>query len=318
MRKDWDSYFMDIAYMVSTRSTCDRLNVGCVIVKDNQIISTGYNGSIHSEPHCDEVGHLYNEQGRCVRTIHAEQNAILHADYTKLKGATAYITHESCEQCTKFLIQQGISRIVFAEAYENKYNSEFNKNVAWVHLNKNIKQNKLFLISGHSGSGKSSLMKSLMKNELVSVTTRERRSNEVEGKDYYFVSTDDFEKLVEQDELIQQVTYSGNRYGVTKSEFNKKIQKGNVFVIVAYEGMLQYKQFYEQCITIHLSSDYADTVKQLKHRGESDEFIEKRLLTYEQEVRNKMFYDYSIKNVYGKFNDTKEILRKIIHIESSK
>ena len=74
-RASWDEYFMNIARVVSTRSTCDRKHVGAVIVRDKTILSTGYNGSIRGLPHCDEVGHLM-EDGHCVRTIHAEANAI--------------------------------------------------------------------------------------------------------------------------------------------------------------------------------------------------------------------------------------------------
>lgn len=68
MRKSWNEYFMDIAEIVATRATCNRLSVGCVIVKDKKIVSTGYNGSAHGEPHCHDVGCLKNDQGRCIRT----------------------------------------------------------------------------------------------------------------------------------------------------------------------------------------------------------------------------------------------------------
>lgn len=124
-RKSWDQYFMDIAETVATRATCDRLHVGCVIVKDKKIVSTGYNGSISKQDQCNEVGHLYNEQGRCVRTIHAEQNALLFADREELKGATAYVTHEPCENCAKLLVQAGIKRVVFKNTYENKFSKYF-------------------------------------------------------------------------------------------------------------------------------------------------------------------------------------------------
>lgn len=134
MRKDWDTYFLDIAETVSKRSTCDRLHVGCVIVKDKHIVSTGYNGSIKGHDHCDDVGHLLNEENRCIRTIHAEQNAIIFADRDELDGATAYVTHEPCETCTKLLIQSGIKRIVFRHTYKNKNNFHFIKNVSWEHF----------------------------------------------------------------------------------------------------------------------------------------------------------------------------------------
>lgn len=116
MRKDWDRYFLDIAQTVATRSTCDRANVGCVIVKDKKIVGTGYNGSIHGKDHCSEVGHLMHE-GHCVRTIHAELNAILHAERKDLEGAKAYVTHLPCPNCTKHLNQVGIKEVIYLYDY---------------------------------------------------------------------------------------------------------------------------------------------------------------------------------------------------------
>lgn len=136
MRKNWDDYFLEIAEVVATRATCTRLHVGCVIVKDRHIVSTGFNGSIHGHEHCEEAGCLLNEEGRCIRTLHAEENAVLHADRQLLQGATAYITYESCEKCSKTLAQAGISRIVFRESYENKWNKHFLKDIEVVHLPK--------------------------------------------------------------------------------------------------------------------------------------------------------------------------------------
>lgn len=132
VRISWDQYFLKIAQEVSERSTCDRLHVGCVIVKDNMIVSTGYNGSIKGHDHCDDVGHLYNNEGRCIRTIHAEQNAIIFAKES-LEGCTAYVTHEPCETCTKLLLQAGIVKIVFKHKYDNKYNKNFIKDIEFIH-----------------------------------------------------------------------------------------------------------------------------------------------------------------------------------------
>jgi dCMP deaminase len=129
MRKDWDAYFMEIAKVTAERATCNRLKVGAVIVNHNKIVSTGYNGSIHGHDHCTEVGCLLNEQGRCIRTIHAEMNAILHADRDKLEGATIYVTHEPCELCSKLIAQAGIKRVVYLEPYNNKWNQYFLKDL---------------------------------------------------------------------------------------------------------------------------------------------------------------------------------------------
>lgn len=118
-RKSWDQYFMDVAEVVSTRATCDRKRVGAVIVSDNRrILSTGYNGSIAGAPHCDEVGHEIRD-GHCIRTIHAEINAIDQAARhgIRLEGATIYITAIPCWRCFQQIANVGIRRIVYADAY---------------------------------------------------------------------------------------------------------------------------------------------------------------------------------------------------------
>ena len=118
MRPDWDSYFMKIASAVSERSTCDRAMVGCVLVRDKRILTTGFNGSPAGQDHCDEIGHLMVD-GHCVRTIHAETNAIIQAALhgVSTRDATCYVTHLPCINCTKALINAGIARIVYGEAY---------------------------------------------------------------------------------------------------------------------------------------------------------------------------------------------------------
>ena len=118
MRPDWDTYFMRIAQVVGERSTCDRAHVGCVLVVDKRILTTGYNGSPTGQKHCDDVGHLLVD-GHCVRTIHAETNAIIQAALhgVSTKGATCYVTHYPCLNCTKALINAGITRLVYETAY---------------------------------------------------------------------------------------------------------------------------------------------------------------------------------------------------------
>jgi dCMP deaminase len=118
MRPDWDSYFLKIAYAVSERSTCDRAFVGCVLVLEKRILTTGFNGSPAGLPHCDDVGHLMVE-GHCVRTIHAETNAIIQAALhgVSTKGSTCYVTHFPCINCAKVLINAGITRLVYSVSY---------------------------------------------------------------------------------------------------------------------------------------------------------------------------------------------------------
>jgi dCMP deaminase len=119
-RASWDEYFMNIARVVSSRSTCDRKFVGAVIVRDKTILSTGYNGSIRGMPHCTEVGHMM-EDGHCVATIHAESNAILQAakNGVAIDGASIYVTASPCWNCFKQVANAGIRRIVYGEFYRD-------------------------------------------------------------------------------------------------------------------------------------------------------------------------------------------------------
>jgi dCMP deaminase len=120
-RATWDEYFMNIAREVATRATCDRKHVGAVIVRDRSILATGYNGSIHGLPHCDEEGHLM-EDGHCVRTIHAEANAVIQAarNGVRIEGAGIYVTASPCFGCFKLIANAGVKRIVFGEFYREQ------------------------------------------------------------------------------------------------------------------------------------------------------------------------------------------------------
>ncbi len=120
-RPSWDDYFMGITGQVAKRSTCDRARVGALIVKDRRILTTGYNGAPAGLPHCDEVGHLM-VGGHCVRTLHAEQNAIIQAALhgVSVSGGTMYVTHQPCLTCAKMIINAGIERVVYAGAYADE------------------------------------------------------------------------------------------------------------------------------------------------------------------------------------------------------
>ncbi len=136
-RPSWDEYFMAIAFAVAGRSTCDRAHVGAVLVRDRRILTTGYNGAPAGLPHCDDVGHLMVD-GHCVRTLHAEQNAIIQGALhgVSIQGATAYVTHQPCLTCAKMLINSGVTRIVYAGNYPDEHSRSFLNiaNVALVHL----------------------------------------------------------------------------------------------------------------------------------------------------------------------------------------
>ncbi|MBX7082905.1 MAG: dCMP deaminase family protein [Nannocystaceae bacterium] len=112
---------MDIARVIATRATCARKHVGAVIVRDRTILSTGYNGSIRGTPHCDEAGHLM-EDGHCVRTIHAEINAVIQAakNGTAIENASIYVTASPCWNCFKAIANAGIVRVVYGEFYRDE------------------------------------------------------------------------------------------------------------------------------------------------------------------------------------------------------
>jgi dCMP deaminase len=120
LRASWDEYFMAIARVVATRSTCDRKHVGAVIVREKMILTTGYNGSIRGLSHCDDDGHMM-EDGHCVRTVHAEANAIVQAarNGVRLDGADIYVTASPCFGCYKLIANSGLTRIVFGEFYRD-------------------------------------------------------------------------------------------------------------------------------------------------------------------------------------------------------
>lgn len=117
---------MNIGREVATRATCDRKHVGAVIVRDRSILATGYNGSIHGLDHCDEAGHLM-EDGHCVRTIHAEANAVIQAarNGVRIEGAWIYVTASPCFGCFKLIANAGVKRIVFGEFYRDSRIFEF-------------------------------------------------------------------------------------------------------------------------------------------------------------------------------------------------
>jgi len=128
-RPSWDRYFMDIAAMAATRSTCLRRQVGAVIARDKRILATGYNGAPAGLRHCSEIGcireklHVASGQRHeLCRAIHAEQNAIIQASSSgvSLKDAVMYTTHHPCVLCSKIIINAGIRRVVYAQGYPDQ------------------------------------------------------------------------------------------------------------------------------------------------------------------------------------------------------
>ncbi len=134
VRPSWDDYFMEVANSISKRATCDRGRSGCVIARDKHILVSGYVGSPAGLPHCDDVGHqmkkMLHEDGavteHCVRTVHAEQNAICQAAKLgiSVEGATLYCRMTPCRVCTMLIINCGIIRVVCERKYHDCQESE--------------------------------------------------------------------------------------------------------------------------------------------------------------------------------------------------
>ena len=119
---------MNIANEVATRSTCDRKHVGSVIVRDKSILATGYNGSVRGLGHCDDEGHLM-EDGHCVRTVHAEANAIVQAakNGVRIDAGSIYVTASPCWGCFRLIANAGIGRIYFGEFYRDQKIFDFSQ-----------------------------------------------------------------------------------------------------------------------------------------------------------------------------------------------
>ena len=129
-RPDWDNYFLEIAGLVATRSTCRRRQVGAVLVREKRILTTGYNGAPANLRHCLEIGCLREERGipsgerqELCRGLHAEQNAIIQGALhgVSIIGATIYVTCQPCVTCAKMLINCKVSRIVIAGDYPDEF-----------------------------------------------------------------------------------------------------------------------------------------------------------------------------------------------------
>jgi dCMP deaminase len=136
-RVSWDRYFMNLAIQAATRSTCPRKHVGAVVVRDKTVLSTGYNGSMRGSEHCTDAGCLM-ENDHCVRTVHAEANAIVQAARhgIRLDGAQIYVTASPCFNCFKLIANSGITAVVYGEFYRDDRVMQFAEQlgVTMIHL----------------------------------------------------------------------------------------------------------------------------------------------------------------------------------------
>lgn len=120
-RPSWHRYFISIAHAAATRGTCTRLQVGCVLVRNRQIIGTGFNGSLPGDEHCTDIGCLIGPVGGCIRTMHAEANAITLAARcgTQVLGCDAFLTDSPCLACARLLVMAGVRSVYYDREYRD-------------------------------------------------------------------------------------------------------------------------------------------------------------------------------------------------------
>lgn len=176
-----------------------------------------------------------------------------------------------------------------------------------------VEQNKLFLVSGVSGSGKTTIMRAVMDNEIVSFTTRIPREGEVDGFDYIFIDKDEFDLLLSTNGLIEHTQYGGNYYGVTRKEYESKLDCEDTFFICDIEGMRQMKEIHINCVSIFIYCERETVENNMRKRGDKEENIQKRLSTYNEEIENMIYYDHVIVNHQNELEDTIEKVKDIIY-----
>jgi guanylate kinase len=180
----------------------------------------------------------------------------------------------------------------------------------------------LFVICAPSGAGKTTILKEVFKHipELefsVSATTRKKRANETEGKDYYFISKEDFDRLVEDDKFIEWEIVHENLYGTLKEEIDKKLaQKKDIILDVDVKGAVSIKHVYKDSVSIYINSRIEDILQRLKNRKtETEEEIKIRVERYNLESALKHNFDYIVENNEGAegLKKAKEEVLKLIN-----
>lgn len=177
----------------------------------------------------------------------------------------------------------------------------------------------LFLITGMSGAGKTSIMDGVRKNmahrlsECISHTTRPMRDGEVEGKAYYFIDEESFQKDKDNDEFAETVEYDGNKYGIANYEIKfRQTQTNHAYIIVNYEGYKQVKEKFPDAVGIFLYAKKEDCMINMLSRGDDLDKANKRIKLYDEEVKNRNDYDYVVKNVRNKMTGTIGVIENII------
>lgn len=155
-------------------------------------------------------------------------------------------------------------------------------------------------------------MHQIMNNEIISFTTRKPRKNEVNGIDYTFLTKEEILKLQQENRLIEFVEYRGNYYGITKDEFEDKLNKGHAFVIVDYHGFKQLKELYDNVVSIYFKVSPEEAYKRMLKRGDSIESIRSRMKAIDEEQKVEKYYDFVVINEEGKQDKTISKVREFI------
>lgn len=176
----------------------------------------------------------------------------------------------------------------------------------------------LFIITGASGSGKTSLSGRVASQrywvECKSHTTRSPRVGEADGETYYFITKEKCKEMLNNDEFAEFVEYDGNNYGISKEEIKDKMkQSKHVFIIAEYNGYKQLKKLYPDAVGIFINSTKEQCMANMLLRGDSLEKATKRINTYDEEVSHKGEFDYVVKNVRDKSKYSVDILCNIIN-----
>jgi guanylate kinase len=161
-------------------------------------------------------------------------------------------------------------------------------------------------------------MKRIMDNEVGSMTSRDMREGEVQGREYTFTTMEVMEDMIINQKMAEWTRYDGNLYGTTLEELHDKLGKGHAYVICDNHGFKQFKESYDNVVSIFLYADSTDCIDNMMGRGDAMSKVEGRIKTYNDEMANKGQYDYVVKNIRGFAKLTENIVEEIIYAEISK
>ncbi|MFT9003184.1 MAG: hypothetical protein ABF991_00580 [Liquorilactobacillus hordei] len=180
-----------------------------------------------------------------------------------------------------------------------------------------MNKGKLFCLIGTSGSGKTTLGINVFgkTNELVSTTTRDKRTHEKDGVDYHFVSKLVFLNMARAEKFAEEDRYGDHYYGLELREIEEKTKNNNAYAVVTYHGYEQIKELYPDTVSVFIYSPYNDNKDMLINRGDSSWNINKRLGLYYSDMKNKDKCDYVIENIKGFLNESIEMLNQIVEKE---